>query len=65
MLQRLFVCALLALTALSAAAQDRPTADQKRGVYIVQYAVAKDTCPLSAWLRPTVFQSRPANGPHS
>ena len=42
MLQHLLPCALLALVALPATAQERPAAEQKRGAYVVKYALAKD-----------------------
>lgn len=42
MLQHLLVCALLALAALPAPAQERAAVDQKRGAYVVKYAAAKD-----------------------
>ena len=48
MSKHLLACAVLALTALAAAAQDRPAAEAKRGVYVVKYAAAKDLAGILA-----------------
>jgi type II secretory pathway component GspD/PulD (secretin) len=48
MSQRLLVCALLALSAVPAAAQERLAAERKRGAYVVQYAAAKDLVGILA-----------------
>jgi hypothetical protein len=48
MLQRLFACALVALAALSAAAQERPAVEPKRGAYVVKHAAAKDLAGILA-----------------
>ena len=48
MLQRLLACALLALAALPATAQERSAAEPKRGAYVVKYAAAKDLAGILA-----------------
>jgi type II secretory pathway component GspD/PulD (secretin) len=48
MLQHLLACALLALAALPATAQERPAVEQKRGAYVVKYAAAKDLAGILA-----------------
>ena len=48
MLQHLLSCALLTLVALPATAQERPTAEQKRGAHVVKYAAAKDLAGILA-----------------
>ena len=48
MLRHLLACALLALAALAAAAQERPAAEQKRGTYVVKYAAAKNLAGILA-----------------
>jgi uncharacterized protein (TIGR03067 family) len=48
MLHRLLVCALVAVAVLPAAAQERPTAEMKRGAYVVKYAAAKNLAGILA-----------------
>lgn len=48
MLRYLLVCVLMVLAALPATAQDRPTAERKRGIYVVKYAAAKDLAGILA-----------------
>ena len=49
MSQRLIVSALVALAAATTAAtQERPAAEPKRGAYVVKYAAAEDLAPLLA-----------------
>jgi type II secretory pathway component GspD/PulD (secretin) len=48
MLQRLLACALLALAALPATAQERPAVESKRGAYVVKYAAAKNLADVLA-----------------
>jgi hypothetical protein len=48
MLQRLLACALLALAALPATAQEPPAVKQKRGAYVVKYAAAKNLAGILA-----------------
>ncbi len=48
MLQHVLACALLALAALPATAQERPAVEQKRGAYVVKYAAAKDLAGILA-----------------
>jgi type II secretory pathway component GspD/PulD (secretin) len=48
MSHRLFACAWLALAAVPLTAQERPTAEPKRGAYVVKYAAAKDLAGLLA-----------------
>jgi hypothetical protein len=47
-LRHLLACALLALAALPAAAQERPAVEPKRGAYVVKYAAAKDLAGMLA-----------------
>jgi hypothetical protein len=47
-LRHLFTWTLLALAVLSAAAQERPAAEPKRGTYVVQYAAAKNLAGILA-----------------
>jgi hypothetical protein len=48
MLRHLLVWALLAPAVLPATAQERPTAEQKRGAYVVKYAAAKNLAGILA-----------------
>jgi hypothetical protein len=48
MLQHLLACALLALAALPATAQEPPAVKQKRGAYVVKYAAAKNLAGILA-----------------
>jgi type II secretory pathway component GspD/PulD (secretin) len=48
MLQHLLACAVLALAALAASAQERTAVEQKRGAYVVKYAAAKDLAGILA-----------------
>jgi hypothetical protein len=48
MMPQLLACALIALAALPATAQERPAVEQKRGAYVVQYAAAKNLAGILA-----------------